>query len=175
MLAVRRRLGTKAPESEFDALYRQVWPRAVSSARRIVNDTAVAEELAQEAFTRAFERWRSVSRHPCPTAWILRVTLNLAISESRRGRPPPTAESTTGYDDHVVLGVVVRDGLARLSAKQRQALVLRYIGGCEETEIAEAMGISTGTVKTHLSRGREQLAGLIGPRADELLASDVGP
>lgn len=175
MLAVRRRLGTRAPESDFDALYRELWPRAVSSARRIVNDSAVAEELAQEAFTRAFERWSSVARHPSPTAWVLRVTLNLAISETRRKRLPPPAESHANHDDRVVLGVIVRDGLAKLSDKQRQAIVLRYIGGCEETEIAGAMGISTGTVKTHLTRGRQHLAALIGGNADELLAPDPSP
>ena len=175
MLAVRRGLGRQAPESAFDALYGEVWPRAVSCARRIVNDTGLAEDLAQEAFTRAYQRWSSVSRHPCPTAWILRVTLNLAISETRRKRLPAAAESHTRHEDRVVSGVVIRDGLARLPDKQRQAIVLRYIGGCEEAEIAGAMGISTGTVRTHLSRGRAQLAVLIGSQADELLSSDAAP
>lgn len=171
MSAVRHRLGRRASESDFDTLYSELWPRAVSSARRIVHDGAVAEELAQEAFIRAFERWPSVSRHPSPTAWILRVTLNLAISETRRKSHPPAAETHTAHDGEVVSAIVVRDGLNKLSEKQREAIVLRYICGCEEAEIAGAMGISTGSVKTHLSRGRQRLSELIGRDPEDLLAT----
>jgi RNA polymerase sigma-70 factor (ECF subfamily) len=167
---VRLRRAGQAGEDDFDALYRQVWPKAVTSAQRIVRDRSVAEEIAQEAFTRAFERWPSVSCHPSPTAWILRVALNLAISDTRRQRLPPKPEELTSHDEHTVVGLVVRDALAKLSAKQRQAIVLRYIGGCEETEIAAAMKISSGSVKTHLSRGRDRLKLLIGGDPDELLA-----
>lgn len=158
-------------DEAFDELYRAVWPRAFASAQRIVGDHAVAEEIAQESFTRAFDRWASVSRHPSPTAWVLRVALNLAIDDKRSRRVPPQAEEQATHDETTLVGLVVREALTKLSAKQRQAMVLRYVGGCEETEIAAAMGISPGSVKTHLSRGRDRLAVLIGADPDELLAS----
>lgn len=159
----------QAAESDFDILYRDVWPKAVTSAHRIVANRSVAEELAQEAFTRAFERWPAVSGHPCPAAWILRATLNLAISDRRRRRIPSQPEALTSHDEHTTIGLVVREALTKLSRKQQQAIVLRYIGGCEEAEIAAAMGITPGSVKTHLSRGRARLAQLIGGDPDELL------
>ncbi len=168
---MRLRPGGNATDEAFDALYCDVWSKAVASAQRIVGDHAVAEELAQEAFTRAFDRWESVFRHPSPTAWVLRVTLNLAISDVRKRHVPPRPEEVGSHEDQTLVGLVVRDALTKLSAKQRQAVVLRYVAGCEETEIAAAMGISTGSVKTHLSRGRARLAALIGGDPDELLAT----
>lgn len=159
----------RAAESDFDALYHEVWPKALTSAQRIVADRSVAEEIAQEAFTRAFERWSTVSRHPCPAAWVLRVALNLAISDRRRRRTTPPPEGRSSHDEHTTQGLVIRQALTKLSKKQQQAVVLRYIGGCEEAEIAAAMGINPGSVKTHLSRGRSRLAELIGGDPDELL------
>lgn len=164
----------QAAESDFDALYHEVWPKAVASAHRIVADRSVAEEIAQEAFTRAFERWPAVSRHPCPEAWVLRVALNLAISDRRRRRIPFRREEFSSHDERTAVGLMVREALVKLSAKQQQAVVLRYIGGCEEAEIAAAMGISQGSVKTHLSRGRSRLAELIGGDPDEMLSMGGG-
>jgi RNA polymerase sigma factor (sigma-70 family) len=58
--------------------------------------------------------------------------------------------------------VLVRDGLTVLSDKQREAVVLRYLAGCEEREIAAAMGVSGGSVKTHLARGMARLRAAMG-------------
>jgi RNA polymerase sigma-70 factor (sigma-E family) len=168
------------PDEGFDALYRECWPRAVSSALRFTRDAGRAEELAQEAFTRAFDRWRQVSRHPAPAAWVLRVVINLAIDDARKQQRRPTADlpadladaQTEGHDVSTVTSLAVTEALAALPAKQRQAVTLRYIGGFEEPEIAAAIGVRRGTVKTHLKRGVARLRELLEP--DDALEANFG-
>jgi RNA polymerase sigma-70 factor (ECF subfamily) len=160
-------------ESAFDALYRTAWPQAVRSAVRIVGDPGVAEEIAQEAFVRAFDRWRAVRAHPAPEAWVLRVTINLALDTVRRKAPDFVAPEPVHIDEMVVNSVVLRDALARLSRKQRAALVLRYFAGYQEVEIAAALNTSPGTVKTHLSRGTRRLRELLG--GDDAVADTAPP
>jgi RNA polymerase sigma-70 factor (ECF subfamily) len=158
-------------EDAFDALYRETWPRAVASARALTNDMGRAEELAQEAFTRAFDRWRQVSKHPAPSAWVLRVTINLAIDDARRRKRRPTSELPPDFvqrqhRDHeleTVTNLDVSAALASLPPKQRQAVTLRYIAGLDEPEIAAAIGVRRGTVKTHLKRGIAKLRETLGP------------
>lgn len=144
------------------ALYRADWARVCAAAERVVGSRAIAEELAQEAFTRAYDRWAKVSRHPAPTAWLLRVVTNLAIDAVRRKRVQPARHEVTSHEDAAIASVLVRDGLTVLSDKQREAVVLRYLAGCEEREIAAAMGVSGGSVKTHLARGMARLRAAMG-------------
>lgn len=166
------RAGSAPPptsEAAFDILYREQWSRAVATASRITRDTARAEELAQEAFTRAFDRWNRVGVHPAPAAWVLRVAINLAIDDARRSRrrgetvlERDIGDTVTGAgDEAVVTRITVSAALASLPPKQRQAVTLRYLAGFDEPEIAAAIGVRRGTVKTHLKRGlarlREQL------------------
>ena len=160
---------TTEGESDFDDLFRSTWPRAVATARRIVGPGGDPEGLAAEALTRAYDRWPSVRRHPAPDAWVLRVTINLALDRVRRPADS-TGEVLDLRDDAMALGAVGIDAddlaatrmalgaaLRALPEKQRHAVALRYLAGCAEDDIAASLGISPGTVKTHLKRG---LAGL---------------
>jgi RNA polymerase sigma factor (sigma-70 family) len=140
---------------------------------RIVGDPSLAEDIAQEAFVRAFDRWRSVGAHPSPEAWLLRVTINLALDSVRRKVPQFVAPEPVHIDEMVVNGVLLRDALARLPAKQRAAMVLRYFAGYEEREIAVALHTSRGTVKTHLARGTRRLRQLLG--GEEGIAGPAPP
>ena len=156
-------------DADFDDLFRSTWPRAVTTARRIVGPGGDPEGLAAEAFTRAYDRWPSVARHPAPDAWVLRVTINLALDEIRRP-VDATGEIIDLRDDVGALGVAGADAddlaatrlalgvaLRALPERQRHAVALRYLAGCEEGDIAASLGVTPGTVKTHLKRG---LAGL---------------
>jgi RNA polymerase sigma factor (sigma-70 family) len=162
--------GRRRSDAAFDVLYRECWPRAVAAAVRMTQDRGRAEELAQEAFTRAYDRWRQVRKHPAPDAWILRTVNNLAIDDARRRVRRPTAPlraddsrlTSPGHERSTVIGVAVRDALAALPPKQRDAVMLRYISGLEEPEIAAAIEVRPGTVKTHLKRGTARLRELLG-------------
>ena len=155
---------------DFDDLFRSVWPRAVIAARRIVGPGDDAEALAAEALTRAYDRWATVRRHPAPEAWVLRVTINLALDRVRReprqsngtlidlrdGAATPRL-AVESFDEATALRLALCAALRELPDRQRHAIALRYIGGCVEEEIAASMKISAGSVKTHLRRGLEKL------------------
>ncbi len=160
----------EAGDVDFDDLFRSVWPRAVSTARRIVGPGDDAEAVAAEALTRAYDRWPSVRRHPAPEAWVLRVTINLALDRVRR-QPRQTdgglidlrdGAAIRGYvldsfDEATAVRLALCAALRELPDRQRHAIALRYLGGCVEEDIAASMKISPGSVKTHLKRGLERL------------------
>ncbi|MBA2282100.1 MAG: sigma-70 family RNA polymerase sigma factor [Acidimicrobiia bacterium] len=166
----------------FDDLFRATWPRAVVAARRIVGPGGDPEGLAAEALTRAYDRWPSVRRHPAPDAWVLRVTINLALDRARRqpaGAGPAAIdlrdEATHGanvesLDDLSSVRLALGDALRALPEKQRHAVALRYLAGCSERDIAASLGINPGTVKTHLKRGLDRLRSDLGADAEADLA-----
>ena len=160
--------GGAAPETDFDDLFRSVWPRAVVAARRIVGPGGDPEGIAAEALTRAFDRWPSVRRHPAPEAWVLRVTINLSLDRVRHqtrvgvtvqlsAHDQVPGDVVEGFDESTVVRLALCAALRELPEKQRNAVALRYLGGCVEEDIAAAMMISPGTVRTHLKRGLEKL------------------
>lgn len=173
----------RAPASaDFDDLFRAVWPRAVTTARRIVGPGGDPEALAAEALTRAYDRWPTVGRHPAPDAWVLRVTINLALDRVRR-LPVPEDATIDLRDDAPMRGLVVEStddttavrlalgaALRELPEKQRHAVALRYLAGCQEDQIAASLGINPGTVKTHLKRGLEKLRVQLGADPEAPLA-----
>ncbi len=154
-------------------------PAALSTARRFAADTGRAEELAEEAFTRAYDRWGTLVSHPAPAAWVLRVVINLGIDDARRSQRMNYTDASVEIpdesaptEDSSLTGIWVSDALAALPTKQRQAITLRYLVGCEEADIAAAIGVRPGTVKTHLKRGMARLRRELG--VDTTLAVDLG-
>ena len=169
--AVRRRpLRAVLPEPSFaldgragfDRFYQTWYGRICAQVHAYLNDRAEAEDLVQEAFLRAWQRWSEIHRYDDPVAWVRRVAWNLATSRLRRlvtaGRalrrqsPPPV---TPGADpDHVLLVAALR----RLPERQRRVIVLHHIADLPVVEIAAELGVPRGTVMSWLHRGRAQLA-----------------
>jgi RNA polymerase sigma factor (sigma-70 family) len=174
--------GRATATADFDDLFRSTWPRAVATARRIVGPGGDPEAMAAEAFTRAYDRWPSVGRHPAPDAWVLRVTINLSLDKVRR-MPLPEGAVIDLRDDAPHRGLVVDStddatavrlalsaALRELPEKQRHAVALRYLAGCQEDQIAASLGVSPGTVKTHLKRGLDKLRAELGADPEAPLA-----
>ena len=157
----------EARERAFDELFRAAWPRAVMAARRILGPDADTEALAAEALTRAYDRWPRLCRHPAPEAWVLRVTINLAIDVARRARRSAAAAAPQGFGGAAAPRLALAAALQALPEKQRQAIALRYLADCEEATIAGALGIRPGTVKTHLKRGLSHLRDQLGPDTEK--------
>lgn len=127
------------------------------------------EDVAQEAFVRLHRRRRTL-RDPHASVGYLRTTVvNLSrsrvrhLSVVRRNRPTPTPDAESA-EHQAVRREDVRElvaALGRLSNRHREALVLRYWLDLSEAEMADAMGVSRGTVKAHVSRGLDALAAIM--------------
>lgn len=136
---------------------RQVWA--------MTGDLAEAQDIVQEAYARAWQRWSSVSRHPAPEAWVALAARRLAVSRWRsalvsrrawrRHGPPP--DLPPAAPDTVALVAALR----RLTADQRIAIVLHHLADLPVEQVAAEVGAPVGTVKARLSRGRAALAELL--------------
>ena len=138
----------------FEEFFRERYVEVVRSMRLMVGDHARAEELAQEAFSRACRHWRRVRKLDRPVAWVYVVATNEARREWRRDQRAATttielalADDTTGP---LATALDVRAAIAQLTDRQRAAVVLRYVADLPIAEIAEVMACAPGTVKATL-------------------------
>jgi RNA polymerase sigma-70 factor (sigma-E family) len=146
-------------EEAFPVLVRD----AYRVAHRLLGDRAEAEDIAQEACARAYSRWSSVRDHAEP--WCVRVASNLAMDRLRSRTRTLRRDSelaNAGTVGAVFAGssadrVDLVKALTSLPRRQREVVVLRYLGDLSEAQTAEALGCSVGTVKTHASRGLARL------------------
>lgn len=113
-----------------------------------------AEEAVAEAFARAWAAWPKVSRHPSPSAWVVRVALNHHVSRWRRTRREVALTADVAAPR--LTDPPERDDLLRavaaLPERQRQVIALRFFLDLDTRQTAEALGLSAGTVTTHLHR-----------------------
>lgn len=179
--------GTPAPPPElavgdaFDALVRDHRARIVRTVALVVGDVGVAEEVAQDAFARAFASWRRVGGYDAPDAWVRRVAIRDAVRRSGRDRRRPEREALAGtrdagtgrgaaasdpaggVADHLDVVAAVRD----LPPQQRAAVVLHYLDDLPVAAVADALGCSASTAKVHLHRARRTLAARLGEEPDD--------
>jgi RNA polymerase sigma-70 factor (sigma-E family) len=159
-------------EDPLAMLYRQHYRSLVRLANVLLGDPARSEEIVQDAFVRLQVKWGGLRHLDRAPAYLRSAVLNGARSTLRHGkvvsrfverrgpeRDAPSAEGgAMASDDHLRMVAALR----RLPQQQRTALALRYYLDLSEGEVAEAMGVSVGSVKTHLHRGLASLARLVG-------------
>lgn len=145
--------------ADFDEVFRALYPQARTVARRILGSLADAEDAASEGLARALVDWRRVGRLEHRDAWILRVTINIALDVARRRNRtlPDDVVASNCDDDESVLRLTLVAALAELPTRQREAIVLRHLAGLSEQEVAAALGVSHNTAKKHLQRGMARL------------------
>lgn len=153
-------------EQDFTAFYDATWSRTVACAYAVTGELGAAEDVAQDAYSRAWPRWATLSSYDDPGAWVRRVATRQAISRWRRGRTalgflarsrPP--EPSAAPDENTVALVTA---LRQLPEAQRRALVLHHLAGFSVAEVAATEHCPEGTVKARLSRGRAALLPLLG-------------
>jgi RNA polymerase sigma-70 factor (sigma-E family) len=139
----------------FDEVYRRESVAMVRLAVLLVGRQDQAEEIVQDAFAQLFERWDDVER---PGAYLRTCVVNGCRRVHRRRRQDDRVRAgmsgllpTTLGPDHLT------DALAALPPRRRAAVVLRYYEDLSEAEIADALGVRPGTVKSLLHRGLAQL------------------
>lgn len=142
-------------DEDFAAFVATSWPALVRTGRLLAPDHAGAEDLVQSALLKTYARWRSVQD---PGAYTRAVIARLAIRAGRRRwrSEVPTAEvpdvpapDGTGAVDSAD---AIRRALTHLPAEQRAVVVLRFFCDFTETQIADALRCSPGTVKSRSSR-----------------------
>jgi RNA polymerase sigma-70 factor, ECF subfamily len=145
----------------FEAWYRHEHARVVNSLYLVSGSVDVARDATDEAFTRAAARWPRVRAMDSPGGWVFTVALNLVRREIRRNAREREAHSRIGRPVAGSVNLPDADlwaAVASLPERQREAIVLRYVGDLTEPEIASVMGIARGTVASNLARARDALA-----------------
>jgi RNA polymerase sigma-70 factor (ECF subfamily) len=160
-----RREVTVSDDDLISELYAGCFRRLVVHLYAVSGDLNEAQEAVQEAFTRALAAPRRFARLENPEAWLRRVAVNVVRSRHRRRRvldrllrrigPPPAVVDRS--PEHVALLAALRS----LPEGQRHALALHYLVDLPVDEVAAALGVPAGTVKSRLSRGRQALAELL--------------
>jgi len=145
---------------DFDECFRRHYPRLV---RYLGAGADGAEEAVQEAFVEAHLRWRTVSRLEDPIGWIRRVAIRRILNRQRgllrRDRAVTRlAERAPGSDlGPTVPDADLADAIRRLPSRQRMVLVLHHLEELSVREVAAAIGVSEGTVKSQLHDARANL------------------
>jgi RNA polymerase sigma-70 factor, ECF subfamily len=137
----------------FDQFFAEEYPRVVAALSVAFRDRALAEEASQEAFVRALRRWKTVSAADRPAAWVYVVAVRVASRQRRRDRVPPAPplrDDVADATQRIADAAWLRDALARLTARQREAVVLRYLADLQVRDVARAMRCREGTVKSTL-------------------------
>jgi RNA polymerase sigma-70 factor (ECF subfamily) len=151
---------------DFDEFYAGTVRRVTTYLHAVTGSRAEAEDAAQEAFARAWQRWDKVSGYGNPEAWVRTVGYRIAVNAWRKAATRAAAHRRHGVpDDQPGLSadyLAIVAALRQIPAAQRQAIVLYYLAGLSVTEISREAGVPAGTVKARLARGRLALAGYLG-------------
>jgi RNA polymerase sigma-70 factor (ECF subfamily) len=144
---------------------------------RMVGDPSLAEDLAQEAFVKAYRALATFDRRRKLSSWLFKIAHNTAIDHLRRHRPDMVPLETDEPDRLDLLGRLedgvrspeeeasrgdlrraLEEAFAALEPTYQEIMVLRFQEGLAYEEISEVTGLNLGTVKTRIHRGRKQMA-----------------
>lgn len=166
----------RGDQPAFRALARRHLPAMVGLARRILGNTADAEDVAQEAMLRVWThapRWQPLAAFK---TWLTRVVVNLCLDRKRRAPwvdleaageiadPAPSAAEQTEVDERERL---LRRAIENLPDRQRAAIVLTYSEGMSNAQVADILDTSVSAVETLLVRGKQNLRRALGELIDE--------
>jgi RNA polymerase sigma-70 factor (ECF subfamily) len=155
----------------FDDFYQSTYSRLVAYLYAVSGDPNDAQDAAQEAYTRAWQRWKVVGDYADPEQWVRTVGWRIMANRLRHVRRREVAHRRHGPPDSLPGtsedAVALIAALRRLPAAQRIAVVLFYLLDLSVADIAEQTGSSVGAVKVRLSRGRHALAELLGSSDSE--------
>lgn len=164
--------GAAPAPGTIDDIYRSHRMGMVRLAILLVDDQASAEDVVQEAFAGLFRNWSGLRDRAAAVGYLRTAVVNGSRSMLRRRRTarayvppdPGTARSAESLAMLTAEHQAVVAALAGLAPRQREVLVLRYYGGLSEAEIAEATGLSKGTVKSTASRAVAKLGDVMRAR-----------
>jgi RNA polymerase sigma-70 factor (ECF subfamily) len=147
---------------DFEEWYRNEHPRLFASLLVLCGSRESAADATDEALSRALQHWSRVRSMSSPEGWVYRVAVNVARRSARRR----SLEDRLLRRLRIVEAIPAPSGevwdlVRALPDRQRTAVVLRYVGDLEEGAIAQAMGVTRGTVASTLSDARRKLAAVL--------------
>jgi RNA polymerase sigma-70 factor (ECF subfamily) len=160
--------GRAATEQALGELYHACYRRLVAQVYAFTTDLSEAQDVVQEAFARALARGDGLAGVDNPEAWLRTVAINVIRRRWRRRR----LLDTILLRDRPIVRVVqpgpepdnadLRAALAAIAPPFREVIVLHYLADMGVDEVAAALGVPAGTVKSRLSRARAALAEQLG-------------
>lgn len=152
--------------SPFEGFFDAEYTHLCQALYLLTGDAFEAEELAQEAMTRVLERWDRIRSMDSPAGYLYRTAMNLnrhrlrriAVRARRVFADEPTQDHSSAVGDQQD----VRLALAKISAREREALVLVDWLQMNADEAGKVLGIKAGSVRVRLHRGRATLRELLG-------------
>jgi len=161
-------------KSLFEDLVLKHQDKIYNLCRHMLDNAHDAEDAAQDTFIKAYQNLDNFKPNASFYTWLYRIGVNTCLDYKKRPfwesllrrsddeeeynlDPASSEPSPEKIYESKQLGLVLRKGLSRLSAKLRAVIVLKEIEGLSYEEIAEVLNVSTGTVKSRLSRAREKL------------------
>jgi RNA polymerase sigma-70 factor (ECF subfamily) len=150
--------------TDFVECYRTHYPRLLRALQLSGADRTTAEDVAQEAFSRAFARWRRICRGPSPPGYVYTTAFRLWQRRQRRKAPdlavpePPATEATA------VIAVAIENALVAMPPRRRACAVMCFVVGLPVREVSAALGVAEGTVRKHLEEARRELRTACFPR-----------
>jgi RNA polymerase sigma-70 factor (sigma-E family) len=163
----------QARDEEFQSFVIGRWPRLMRTAFLLTGEQHAAEDLVQATLEQVYVAWRRVGAADDPEAYVRRVMINAHARKHRRKLKeflapkddsglthelPDSGDRIAQADDRSAL----LKALSQLPARQREAVVLRYWEDLSESQAAEAMGCSVGTVKSNAAKGIAKLRAIPG-------------
>jgi RNA polymerase sigma-70 factor (ECF subfamily) len=166
VLVARARRGDR---DAFGLLVERHQRAALRTAFVVCGTESEADDVAQEAFVKAFRALPRFREGEPLRPWLMRIVANEAKNRRRsRGRrerlavrAAATAPTSVGSPEELALGAItaahLREALARLDERDRTVIAFRYFAGLSEAETAAALDVPAGTVKSRLSRALDRL------------------
>ena len=155
-----------------EELFSVAFERLVRELVTLTGSRAEAEDVVADAFVQALKQWGRVSTYDDPVAWVRKVAYNRAHTRWRRQQVlkrllpglvrAPELDALHGEDADL------QQALLTLPARQREVIVLHHLSDLSVEDVAATLGVSVGTVKSSLSRGRSRLQDVL--RAQEAVS-----
>ncbi|MGH2734558.1 MAG: RNA polymerase sigma factor [Actinomycetota bacterium] len=150
-------------EQDFDAFCRREYEGVFRASYALAGDRQLAEDATQEAFGRAFARWARLSSEAWAAGWVMTTALNVCRRHHRMERriwrfwSPESKQTVSAVERTDVVAA-----LRTLPPRQRQAVILHYLGDLPVQQVADLMNTTDGTIKAYLFRGRAALREALG-------------
>jgi RNA polymerase sigma-70 factor, ECF subfamily len=149
----------------FEALYRSSRDDVYAYVATLLRDRSAAEDVTEQAFERAYRKRRTFDRRRGEErAWLFGIARNAALDELRRRQrqavletEPPADQAEDEPDGLELRRTAVRSAVARLSARERELVALKFYSGLSNQELARVLGLSESAAGTRLHRVMEKL------------------